>query len=85
MNRLLKEVPSGDAPLRQAPAVVDDESLAVGLRHAGHPLKGVQGPAASSTIRVAKSNSDAGAMPVGQIQRLTARRTMPATWVPWVE
>ena len=33
----------GDAPLWQAPAVIDHESLAVGLRHAGHPLKCVQG------------------------------------------
>ena len=31
------------APLRQAPAVVDDQTLAVGLSNSSHPLKGVQG------------------------------------------
>ena len=33
----------GRAPLGQSPAVVDDQTLAIGLRHASHPLKRVEG------------------------------------------
>ena len=33
----------GRAPLGQPPAVVDDQTLAIGLRHTSHPLKRVKG------------------------------------------
>ena len=33
----------GRPPLGQSPAVVDDQTLAIGLRHTSHPLKRVQG------------------------------------------